>query len=156
MIAIRLTRDQQRAQHALRSVKRTQALVEERRQKSGSSEKEQKNTKNFGAEYKSYAECLPASIVMNGLGQACAMLLAQAKGEAAEKDAHRLLYDQLQDWLCGASNAAIYPDHQDLVEAIVSHGQRHYIRAQVEALAYLNWLKKFAQAYLSADGSGNG
>jgi CRISPR-associated protein Cmr5 len=124
-----LTREQQRAQHALKSVTQVQA-------------------KKFRDEYKSYAESLPANIVINGLGQACAMLLAQAGGE---NDAHRLLYDHLQDWLCGAEHAAVYPNDKDLVKAVINHGQREYVRAQFESLAYLNWLKKFAQAYLTGE-----
>jgi CRISPR-associated protein Cmr5 len=109
----------------------------------------QTKAKKFRDEYKSYAESLPANIVMNGLGQACAMLLAQAKDK---KDAHRSLYDHLQEWLCGSEHAAVYPHAQDLVAAVIKHGQREYILAQVESLAYLNWLKKFAQAYLSGEG----
>jgi CRISPR-associated protein Cmr5 len=34
------------------------------------------------------------------------------------------------------------------MQAITEEDQRHYIRAQTEALAYLVWLKKFANAYL--------
>lgn len=123
-----LTREQQRAQHALQSINKVRL----------------KNAKKFGDEYKSYAEGLSASIVMNGLGQACAMLLAQAKGNS--EDAHRQLYEDLQDWL--GQHTAIYPKDQDLVKAMISHGQREYVRAHAESLAYLNWLKKFAQAYL--------
>ena len=114
-----------------------------------------KSARKFRDEYKSYAESLPASIVMNGLGQACAMLLAQAKGKSAEQDSHRLLYDHLQDWLRGRDHAAVYPKDQDLVEAVINHGQREYLLAQVESLAYLDWLKKFAQAYLTGEGSRN-
>lgn len=125
-----LTRDQLRAQHALRRV--------------------QSVPKKFQSEYLSYANSLPANIVMNGLGQAFAMLLAQAKGESAEKDAHRLLYDHLHNWLCQGEQA-VYPDQADLVEAVIGSGQRLYIRAQAEALAYLEWLKKFAQAYLAVE-----
>jgi len=135
MTKVILTREQQRAQHALQSVNQVQT-----------------KPKKFRDEYKSYAESLPANIVMNGLGQACAMLLAhQAKGKLADQDAHRLLYDHLQDWLRGPEQAAVYPKDQDLVKAVINHGQREYVRAQFESLAYLNWLKKFAQAYLTGE-----
>jgi CRISPR-associated protein Cmr5 len=147
MTQVTLTREQQRAQHALQSVNQ----VQERLTNAGSNEKEQKKAKKFRDEYKSYAESLPANIVMNGLGQACAMLLAQAKGKSADQDAHRLLYDHLQDWLRGREHAAVYPKDQDLVKSVINHGQREYVRAQFESLAYLNWLKKFAQAYLAGE-----
>jgi len=147
MTQVTLTRDQQRAQHALQSVNR----VRERLKNAGPNEKEQKKARKFCDEYKSYAESLPANIVMNGLGQACAMLLAQAKDKSDEQDAHRLLYEHLQDWLRRREHAAVYPKDQDLVEAVINHGQSDYIRAQVESLAYLDWLKKFAQAYLTGE-----
>ena len=126
-----LTREQRRAQHALRCVQ----VVPSRLQ----------------SEYESYVNSLPASIVMNGLGQACATLLAQARGKAANEDAHRLLYDHLQDWLCSGEQN-VYVSQPDLLTAIIGNGQREYVQAQVEALAYLNWLKKFSQAYLSKHG----
>jgi CRISPR-associated protein Cmr5 len=147
MTQVTLTREQQRAQHALQSVNQ----VQERLTNAGSNEKEQKKARKFRDEYKSYAESLPANIVMNGLGQACAMLLAQAKGKSADQNAHRLLYDHLQDWLRGREHAAVYPKDQDLVKSVINHGQREYVRAQFESLAYLNWLKKFAQAYLGEE-----
>lgn len=127
-----LTRDQLRAQHALRCVQAVSPKLQ--------------------SDYQSYANSLPASIVMNGLGQACAMLLAQAGGK---QDAHRLLYDHLKDWLCLGEHA-VYPGQADLVEAVIGHGQRHYVRAQIEALAYLDWLKKFSQAYLTKGGVRDG
>ena len=37
------------------------------------------------------------------------------------------------------------------MKAVINHGQGEYVRAQVESLAYLNWLKKFAQAYLTEE-----
>jgi len=132
MTQVILTREQQRAQHALQSVTKVQT-----------------KPKKYRDEFKSYAESLPANIVMNGLGQACAMLLAQARGKSADQDAYRLLYDHLQDWILGRDNAAVYPNDQDLVKAVINHGQGEYVRAQFESLAYLNWLKKFAQAYLT-------
>ena len=151
MTKVILTREQQRAQHALQSVTDVQKLVQKLLATAGSNEKEQKKAKKFREEYESCAKSLPANIVMNGLGQACAMLLAQAKGKSADQDAHRLLYDHLQDWIRGRDNAAVYPNDQDLVKAVINHGQGEYVRAQFESLAYLNWLKKFAQAYLTEE-----
>jgi len=129
-----LTHEQQRAIHALDKVKKVAS--------------EDKFTKD----YKSYAESLPTMIVVNGLGQACATLLSQAKGDS---DAHRQLYDHLEDWLC-ERNAAVYAK-KPLIEAIINGDQNQYVWAQFEALAYLIWLKKFAQAHLSkGKGGANG
>jgi CRISPR-associated protein Cmr5 len=102
----------------------------------------QKRYKN----YVSYTESLPATILMNGLGQACATLLSKAAADL--QNPHRLLYADLQSWLCGSDVAAPFHGKPELIEAIVGSKQKEYFAAQSEALAYLVWLKKFANAYL--------
>lgn len=101
--------------------------------------------KSYG-NYANYVESLPATILMNGLGQAAATLLSKAEGRLTEP--HGLLYADLQSWLCGDDAAAPYPNAPNLMKAIVEREQRDYLYAQVEALAWLVWLKKFANAYL--------
>jgi len=83
---------------------------------------------------------------LNSLGQACATLLAQAKGESSDKDAHKRLFDHLEDWLCGSD--APVGLNKPLMNALVQSDQATYFHAQSEALAYLVWLKKFAQAFI--------
>lgn len=129
------TLEQKRAGHALSRVRE----IEQKR-------------RALADDYRRYAESLPATIVMNGLGQASATLLARAKGQ---KSAHRLLYDHLEDWLC-KSETAVYRRQESLIDAIVNHDQRQYVHAQAEALAYLDWLKKFAQAFLIAGSDSTG
>ncbi len=96
--------------------------------------------------YVNYVEALPATILMNGLGQASATLLSKAEGDLTKP--HGLLYADLQSWLCGDDAAAPYPKAPNLMKAIVEREQRDYLQAQVEALAWLVWLKKFANADL--------
>jgi len=92
--------------------------------------------------YAQEAKGLPATIVMNGLGQALATL-------RAGKDQHEeLLYRHCQDWLCRNDKTAPYPGQQDLLDALTAGSREDYLRAQTEALSWLNWLKKFATAYL--------
>lgn len=123
------TLQQQRAAHAL-------AAIELHRSRPDTQQKS----------YVSYVNALPAMIVMNGLGQAAAMLLARAKGDARKP--HRLLYDDLSAWLCGNEALPALPLDGDLVTAIMNGDQGTYLRAQAEALAYCTWLKRFAAAYL--------
>jgi CRISPR-associated protein Cmr5 len=96
--------------------------------------------------YVSYVEALPATILMNGLGQAAATLLSKAT------EAHSLLYSDLQEWLCSADTAVPYRNatggNDRLMQAIIAKDERTYLHAQAEALAYLVWLKKFANAWL--------
>lgn len=90
------------------------------------------------AKYASYVKSLPATILMNGLGQAAATLLARAKGN--KEDPHYVLYAHLESWLC--------ENNGDLMATITNNDRHAYVQAQVEALAWLEWLKKFATAYL--------
>ena len=113
--------------------------------------------KSYG-NYVNYVESLPATILMNGLGQACATLLSKAKRETQgdkrikSRDPHFLLYLDLQSWICGTDHSAPYPisgtSEDRLMQKLLSEDEAKYLHAQAEALAYLVWLKKFANAYL--------
>jgi len=112
--------------------------------------------------YTSYAKSLPANILMNGLGQAVAMAMSKAAagedgtsgGDAA---AWRALVEHLEAWLLSRENAASPYAGTDktepkpgltLMQCIIEGDQNAYLAAQAEALAYLEWLKKFANALL--------
>jgi CRISPR-associated protein Cmr5 len=125
------TLSQRRARHALDRIEAHRA---------------HKDGTNHYKNYVSYAESLPATILMNGLGQACATLLSKAGGKLDRP--HGLLYGDLQSWLCRSDTAAPYRGMDDLMRAITTKDQANYLCAQAEALAYLVWLKKFANAYL--------
>ena len=99
--------------------------------------------------YVSYVSALPASIVMNGLGQALLTLLAKAKG--APEEPHYLLYNHVASWLSQQSIKLRSPSESDFTPVItrmMEADQKTYLFAQAEAMAYLNWLKQFARAYL--------
>lgn len=111
----------------------------------------------YEGKFRSYVVRLPASIVMNGLGQALASELAAAgRGEEgkSDKEAHEKLYEAIENWLL--AERKIYPERSaersdHLMSAIVSGSQDQYVLAQAEALAYLEWLKKFSQAFLKKE-----
>jgi len=128
------TLQQERAKHALDRIKKAE-------------EKYQGDTLE---KFVSYAENAPASILINGLGQAAATLCAQAKGNP--DDPHRSIYDALQSWLCRDDAAAPYEAGRDLLVAITKEDRNSYLHAQAEALAYLEWYKKFAVAFLKKPG----
>ena len=135
---------QRRAEHALWCVQQVQ-----------------EKSKGLQARYKSYARALPATILMSGLGQALAMEKAGATKGEDQGQAHRLLYQHLQSWLCNRLLSGEdapkgwphtpYATERDVLAAIVHNGEAAYLRAQAEALAYLEWLKKFAEALLEDD-----
>lgn len=101
----------------------------------------------FKKRYRAYVDRLCPTIVMNGLGQALATERAAA-GPQPQKDderAHHELYRSLQLWLC-RQEGGVYPSDSDLLQAIVAHDESLYLRAQAEALAWLEWHKKFCRA----------
>ena len=118
--------------------------------------------------YASYAKSLPAMILMAGLGQALATAMSKGGGSASggNAEAWRLLVGHLEAWLVRQCPESPYKGAGGaqgdgsaglaLMRAIVDHDQRDYVIAQAEALAYLQWLKKFAHALLAREGGDGG
>lgn len=123
------TMQQKRAQYALQGVKEAAQKYKE--------------NKAFLKEYKSYAAAFPAMIHMNGLGQAAAFY--RSKGGT-----HQELYKLLSGWLCQEGQP--FPE-KDLLEGITSSDMHAYRLAQAEAQALMDWVKKFAKAYMADEDS---
>lgn len=109
---------------------------------------ENSRDQKFNNGYTGIVVAFPAMILMNGLGQALATLLSSAKTDSCE----RMVYTDLESWLCGSSKAAPFPKEPSLIDALMACERATYIRAQVEALEWLTWMKKFSVAYLRQDG----
>jgi len=101
----------------------------------------------FKKRYRGYVDRLGPAIVMNGLGQALATERAAVEGDPKKDDewAHHELYRSLQLWLC-RNEDGVYPSSDDLLEAIVENDEARYLRAQAEALSWLEWHKKCCRA----------
>ncbi|SFV88895.1 CRISPR-associated RAMP Cmr5 [hydrothermal vent metagenome] len=93
-------------------------------------------------EYKSYASGLPAMIHTNGLGQAAAFY--KSKGGT-----HEELYQLLSDWL--TKDTQPFAEKTDLLEGITTSNMQTYQFAQAEAQALMDWVKKFAKAYMGGE-----
>lgn len=93
-----------------------------------------------------YIRRLPAMTFANGLGQTLAFLLAKAAGESHDPAAFEV-YKILADWLI--RHRRIYSgEPEDLIKTIAESDRYQYQLAQEEVWALLNWLKKFADAFL--------
>jgi CRISPR-associated protein Cmr5 len=88
--------------------------------------------------YRSLALKTPVLILTNGLGQT----LAFFKSKGGE---HELLYGHLTKWLTNENK--IY-EPGELVQKVISGDSAKYRQATTETLAFLNWLKRFAEAVL--------
>lgn len=131
------TMQQKRAKYALEAV---QKAIDDRRV----------NQK----EYKAYAANLPAMIHMNGLGQAVAFFKSKGNGKDSKAKAYLSIYNTLSDWLCGNVDGAKtqpYTGSRDLLEGITNKDMQHYQVAQAEAQALMDWVKKFAKAFMDSD-----
>jgi len=78
---------------------------------------------------------MPAMVLMSGFGQTCAFY------KSNKKDNHAEVLKVLESWL----------GHGDIMTFITQSSATEYQIAQAESLEYLNWLKKFAKAYLKGD-----
>lgn len=137
------TRDQRRAKHAWGKVDDFQKRINE------AQGEEQERERQKADDYASYVVGLVGSIRINGLGQALAQLRAAAKGETVqekEEDPHMLLYRNVESWLCG--EGSLFSKESDLLEKLIHSSSYQYFQAQGEALAWLEWHKKLAIAFL--------
>jgi len=114
------TVEQQRAAHAMQHVQHVRS----------------------GKEFVSLASGFPTMIHTNGLGQALAFCMGKKDEQYQE------IVDMLSDWLCSEGKPFAGYDKQRILEAITSSPMEVYMRAQVEAMAYLLWVKKFAKALI--------
>ena len=125
------TMDQERAEYALNKI----------------TEIEQGSDNTRKEEMRRYITGLPALIRTNGLGQALAFY--RTKGQGSN---HEAIYHLVGTWLCSAeSKGRIFSEHADVLTAITRSDVHPYMAAQNEALALLEWLKKFAVAMLEAE-----
>ena len=118
---------------------RRQTLEQERARRALECIREVKN-KRYADKYGSLARKAPSLVQTNGLGQTLAFLLSKAKGEDNE---HLALYDHLSGWVTGRMRWG-----KPLMEEVVSRDSADYRRATVEAMAFLMWLRRFAEAEL--------
>lgn len=99
------------------------------------------------SEVRRHLNGLPALIRMNGLGQALAFYRMKGAGGS-----HELVYRMVGQWLCGDnSRGRIFKQSSDVLSAITQSDIHAYMAAQNEALALLDWLKKFALALLKKE-----
>jgi CRISPR-associated protein Cmr5 len=133
-------------------------------------------------EYRALVRKATAMVKINGLGQTLAFLLDKAgksaedirKDDKNELNENALLYKQLEEWLVeddsganllisdreGKTLKAEIPwankEKRTLIERILSNDSTIYRLVSEEALAYLGWLKRFAEALAFSDEKAEG
>ncbi|MEI7556912.1 type III-B CRISPR module-associated protein Cmr5 [Candidatus Chlorohelix sp.] len=96
-------------------------------------------------EYKGLVKSAPAMIITNGLMQTLAFY------EAKDKPHHRYLDKHISRWV----NNSLKLGSPNLSERL-RNGDSNLLRlATNETLAYLQWLRRFAESQIEGDGEGN-
>ncbi len=109
----------------------------------------------FKKKYGSLARKVPMLVLTNGLGQTLAFLVSKAKlkeapqKRGADAQASGEVFKHLSVWTM--SQLAPSAGNQDLLRWVLNNDSAAYRRATVEALAYLMWLKRFAEAELPTE-----
>ncbi len=93
----------------------------------------EKDQKEYGSLVRGFA----AMIQQDGLGPALAFLEAKGKGH------HKALHEHLSAWVLPQMEAA---NHKNLLKWLLTQDSVTYRHAATETLAYLAWLKRFAEA----------
>lgn len=120
-----------RAEFAYRCVK--EVIDKSNSSESGQSDKKLK-------EYKSYTRKIPQMILSNGLGQTLAFVKAKAK----KGNAYEWIYKQLTQYFEGSEVL----NKNELIEWVISCDSKDYRYITQEILAFLNWLKRFAEGMI--------
>jgi CRISPR-associated protein Cmr5 len=97
---------------------------------------------NHQKKYGSLARKMPTLIQVNGLAQTMAFLRA---GEAY----HIQMVNHLSTWFCARFHWNI--DNFDLLQKILNMDSQQYRLVTSEALAFLQWIKRFAEADLGEE-----
>lgn len=96
-------------------------------------------------DYKSYTKKVPMLVKSNGLGATLAYM--QSKGKAYET-----IIKNIEGWLNTDDKFKdIYKnlEGKTLVEKVVNCSSQEYRALTIEILAYLNWLKRFADGLIN-------
>jgi len=108
----------------------------------------EKGGNEWKSKYGSLVRKLPSYILTNGLGQTLAFLKAKGKGEPGNE--HEVLYQHLEGWLQRQLGI-----NGNLLDWLVNKAtSQQYRLATMEALALLQWLKRFAEAELPKGSEG--
>ena len=115
--------------------------------------------KNKFSDYRSLAKKFPAMINNNGLGQSLAFLFAKKKNN---RDPHGALLEHLGQWLTRSRYNRDFPppyssEYQaggvELMKCVMENNSASYIHATREALAFLDYLRSFADGLVDETAS---
>lgn len=142
----RQTIDQRRAAHAWNKIEWVLGKWPHR------VENGKRGTDPKAREYGQLVKDLPTRILASGLGQALAFRWAKGK----DNEQTLALLQHLGDWVLdkrkNPASTKTEPQPQDLIRKLVDADATFLRHATEEAIAYLQWLKRFAEAERLTEG----
>lgn len=120
----------------------------------------QEAKKNLGKnakEYKAYAKKMPMLIKTNGLGAALAFAFAKGStnGKPDKSKSWGLLYAHIETWIKKDQKQVLALGDRLLVQEIINQPSHQYRAATIEILAFLAWLRRFADGLIEGEGGGD-
>lgn len=118
---------------------------------------QQVKERKYAGAYRSLARGATADIQANGLGQTLAFWRAKGyeNGRPKADSEHAVLLQHVSEWL--RKEVSEISGSNDVVDWIATRATTdQYRRATVEAIAFLNWVKRFAEAELPTSGEEGG
>lgn len=103
---------------------------------------------NIKKDFKNFSAGAPSMILQNGFGQALAFWLSKGT------DKHIKLFDIVMEWLSYDNGKdvknpfASKKERREFIKELSEMDQKHYLTAQKETLALLEWVKRYANAGL--------
>ncbi|MGC8872735.1 MAG: type III-B CRISPR module-associated protein Cmr5, partial [Caldimicrobium sp.] len=110
-----------------------------------------KHYKDFIDNYKSYVRKISSMILSNGLGQTLAFVKAKSK----RGNAYDLIYKQLTEYMKSnhTTRISMPQDKNELVKWVISCNSQDYRYITQEIVAFLQWLKRFAEGLIEEEGA---
>ena len=96
--------------------------------------------------FKPFSAGAPSMILQNGFGQALAFWASKGKDE------HKEMLDILRSWLSDEMELLKGKNTPDLLKNLSEMEQADFFEAQAEAIAVLEWVKRYANAFLNDSG----
>lgn len=105
--------------------------------------------KKIGKEYLSNVRKMPMQIKTNGLGAALAFAFAKGKGK--DDTGWGLLYQHVEQWLKEDNKQLIQFNDNRLAAKLTEVDSATYRAVTIEVLAFLSWLKRFAEGLIEEE-----
>lgn len=109
---------------------------------------------NYKGDYKSYVKKMPMLIKTNGLGSTLAFIFSKSNSSQA----YAALGNDLKNWLHNSMlnipNIQNCPNLELLVYEITKLNSTEYRLVTAEIMAFLNWLRRFADGLIQGETNG--